>query len=76
MVAILKIVLVTFMIGISFVQYYLYKDFVFSKKTDEYDNSNMMGRLLSNIMFFTISSGLVSLFVFLVYILFSKITIG
>ncbi len=76
MVIILKIVILIYVLVLGSVEYILYNQFKESKLTEEYDNSNMFGKLIAHSLFFITSSAIASTLIFLFYILFSKITIG
>lgn len=75
MIIILKIFLILQIIIIGSVEYIVFKQFRDSKLTEEYDNSNLFGKLITNAMFYIVTSCILSTMIFLFYILFSNISI-
>lgn len=75
LVIILKICLLIyiFLLGISAKE--MYKEYKESKKTEEYDNSNLFGKILVNTISFVTFSAIAGMIVFLLYIISSKISI-
>ena len=73
---ILKIVLFVFFLGLAFSLKYFYDEFKKSKSTDAYDNTTLLGKFIANTMFIIISGAIISLAVFITFIIVSKITIS
>jgi len=68
--------LVIIIIAMGTVGYSVYKMFRASFKTNDFENSSIMGKMISQLLFYGISTGILTMIVFLLVIVFSKITIG
>jgi len=75
MAIILKLILFIYVLGLAAIQYFLYIQFQESKKTEDYDNSNLFGKIIITLIFIITSSAIISSLIFLFYILLSKITV-
>ena len=76
MVITLKVIICILLLAIGATGYYIYNMFKASLKTDDYENSSLLGKLLNQLLFIVIATGLLSLSTFLLVTLFSKVTIG
>ncbi len=76
MIILLKIILGLLSIGNVFTFWNVWKDFKSTREQDGYDELPIWGRAKFNLQSFFILSGMVSLFVFLLYFIFIKISIG
>lgn len=76
MVIILKVILALMSIAIFFVARYTFIDFKKSKGSENYDDSSIWEKTIFSSAFFLIFTALISLFIFFMYFIFSKIQIG
>lgn len=76
MVLVLKIVICILLLAITLTGYVVFNMFNSSFKTEDYENSSLMGKLLNQLLFIMIASGLTSLFAFLSVVLFSDLIIN
>jgi len=75
MVIILKICLFVYIVLLSLSGHKIYKEYEISKKSEEYDNSNLFGKILISTIFYITISAFCGMVVFLIYMILSKITI-
>jgi len=76
MVITLKIIICIFLLAIGTTGYSIFRMFKDSIDNEDYENISLLGKLLNQLLFIGIASGLLSLVTFLLYVLFSPITIG
>ena len=76
MIIVLKIILTLIAIADVFTSKFIFDEYIKTKKQDGYDELSIWKRIQFNITTYFILSSLISLFVFLLYFVFSKISIG
>jgi len=76
MVILLKIILCLLSIADGFASWSVFKDFKTTRSQEGYDELSIWRRIKFNLLSFFMLTGMVSLFIFLIYFIFVKITIG
>jgi hypothetical protein len=76
MIVLLKIILALFAIADLFAFWSVFKDFQATRSQEGYDELSIWRRFRFNLTSFFLMSGMVSLFVFLMYFIIIKISIG
>lgn len=76
MIILLKIILGLIAIADCFATWNLFKDFQTTRNQDGYDELSIWRRVKFNLISFFMLTGMVSLFVFLVYFILIKISLG
>lgn len=76
MIIVLKIILTLIAVADVFTSKFIFDEYIKTKKQDGYDELSIWKRIQFNITTYFILSSLISLFVFLLYFVFSKISIG
>jgi len=76
MIILLKVILGLLSLATGFAFWNVWKDIRATRKQDGYDELPIWGRAKFNLQSFFILSGMVSLFVFLLYFIIIKISIG
>ncbi len=76
MVILLKIILGLISLADCFAVWSLFKDFKTTRSQDGYDELSIWRRIRFNLISFFMMTGMISLFVFLVYFIITKISIG
>ena len=76
MIVLLKIILGLIAIANGFATWSIFKDFQVTRKQDGYDELSIWRRVRFNLTSFFMMAGMVSLFVFLLYFIIIKISIG
>ena len=76
MIFVLKTIFVILLVAIGAIGYFYYRIFIESIKSDDYENVTLFGKLINKLLFIGINASLLTFAVFLIYLLFAKITIG
>lgn len=76
MIVLLKVILALICLADIFTLRYVFKDFKQSRGQEGYDELSIWVRLKFNAISFFLMSGMISLLSFLIYFIFSKITLG
>jgi len=73
MIIVLKLILIIFGILSDFVGYYFYKDYKITKNSENFKDSSLFEKLVVNVVFITLTSMVLVINVFVIYLLFSNI---
>jgi len=76
MIILLKIILGLFSVADLFAAWQIFKDFRSTRSQDGYDELSIWKRIKFNVISFFVITSMISLFVFLVYFIFIKISLG
>lgn len=76
MIILLKVILSLFAIADGFATWSIFKDFQATRNQDGYDELSIWRRIKFNLTSFFMITSLVSLFVFLIYFVIIKISVG